>query len=164
MPDMLVKLYELPPLEPVLADQATKGITIRRAIAPEKHLVLEWVLQHFSAYWHSECDAAFAHHPIGCFLAVKEAALVGFGCYDATIKGFFGPTGVNSTERGLGIGKALLLACLHSMKWEGYGYAIIGGVGPADFYAKTVGATVIEGSTPGIYTGMLRKAKPHPQV
>lgn len=41
------------------------------------------------------------------------------------------------------------------MRSQGYGYAIIGGVGPADFYAETVGATPIEGSDPGIYRGML---------
>ena len=29
--------------------------------------------------------------------------------------------------------------------------AWFGGVGPAEFYAKTVGAVAIEGSTPGIY-------------
>ena len=38
---------------------------------------------------------------------------------------------------------------------QGYGYAIIGGVGPAEFYAKTVGAIPIEGSEPGIYRGLL---------
>jgi len=39
------------------------------------------------------------------------------------------------------------------------GYAVIGGAsdGVADFYRKTVGATVIEDSSPGIYRGMLRK-------
>ena len=37
----------------------------------------------------------------------------------------------------------------------GYAYGIIGGVGPAEFYAKTVGATLIPDSTPGIYTDML---------
>ena len=31
------------------------------------------------------------------------------------------------------------------------GYAIIGGVGPAAFYAGVAGAVPIEGSTPGIY-------------
>ena len=32
---------------------------------------------------------------------------------------------------------------------------IIGGVGPAEFYAKIVGATIIEDSTPGMYRGLL---------
>ena len=38
---------------------------------------------------------------------------------------------------------------------DGFAYAIIGGVGPAAFYAKAVGAVDIAGSTPGIYGGML---------
>ena len=41
------------------------------------------------------------------------------------------------------------------MRSEGYGYAIIDGVGPVDFYQKTVGATLIPNSTPGVYDGML---------
>jgi len=54
-------------------------------------------------------------------------------------------------EQGKGIGKALLLASLHALRNEGYAYAIIGGVGPESFYQKTVGAVLIDGSTPGIY-------------
>lgn len=55
-----------------------------------------------------------------------------------------------------GIGNALLIECLHGL-WElGYSYAIIGGAGPVDFYARSVGATVIEGSVPGIYTASLK--------
>jgi hypothetical protein len=49
----------------------------------------------------------------------------------------------------------LLLAGLEAMKADGYGYAIIGGAGPVDFYEKAAGATVIEGATPGIYRGIL---------
>jgi hypothetical protein len=37
------------------------------------------------------------------------------------------------------------------MRDAGYAYAIVGGVGPADFYARVAGATPIDGSTPGIY-------------
>ena len=54
------------------------------------------------------------------------------------------------------IGAALLLACLSAMREEGYGYAVIGSVGPADFYKKICGAVEIEGSSPGVYRGMLR--------
>jgi len=152
---MLVKLYALPPLEARLAEQSAQGIAIRRAIAPEKHHVLAWVRQHFSEFWVSEADSAFANRPVSCWLAVEGAALIGFGCYDATAKGFFGPTGVGEAARGRGVGAALLLACLHDMRAQGYGYGIIGGVGPIDFYARIVGATVIEDSTPGVYGGML---------
>ena len=41
------------------------------------------------------------------------------------------------------------------MRANGYAYAIIGGVGPAEYYRKSVGARLIEGSNPGIYKGIL---------
>ena len=37
------------------------------------------------------------------------------------------------------------------MKLKGYGYAIIGGAGPAEFYRKAVGAEGISNSTPGLW-------------
>lgn len=157
MGDMLVKLYTLPALEPILAQQKAAGIEIRRALAPEKHLVVDWVKQTFEANWASECDVAFSRQPTACFIAVEAGQLAGFACHDATCKNFFGPAGVSNAHRGRGIGKALLLVCLHAMAAQGYGYAIIGGVGPVEFYAKTVGAIEIEGSTPGIYQGMLQR-------
>lgn len=70
-------------------------------------------------------------------------------------QGFFGPTGVAESARRNGIGTALLLATLHAMAGAGYGYAIIGDAAPTTMYART-GATPIDGSTPGIYEGLLR--------
>lgn len=154
MPDMLVRLYALPE-----SRSMPPGITIRRAIAPEKHVVVSWVQAHFSAHWASEVDVAFARTPLSCFIAVDDADLTGFACYDATTIGFFGPTGVDTDRQGAGIGTALLLACLDDMRARGYAYAIIGGVGPAEYYERTVGATLIEGSDPGIYRGMLGRAE-----
>lgn len=52
----------------------------------------------------------------------------------------------------------MLLTALDRMRQAGYGYAIIGGVGPTAFYAKTVGAIVIDGSSPGIYTEPLTRS------
>lgn len=46
------------------------------------------------------------------------------------------PTGVSEAGRSRGVGRVLLLVCLHPMRREGYGYAIIGGVGLFEFYAK----------------------------
>jgi GNAT superfamily N-acetyltransferase len=156
MSDMLVKLYDLPPFEPLEQYEARTGITIRRALAPEKHVVSKWVGEHFDMRWVSECEVGFARAPITCIIATENDKLVGFACYDTTMKGFFGPTGVDEQERGRGIGKQLLLYTLYLMRMEGYGYGVIGGAGPKDFYAKATGAVVIEGSVPGIYKGMLR--------
>lgn len=153
MPDLLVPLYKLPP--PISLESA--GITLRRGLAPEKHIVLDWVGDHFNDHWCSEVDVAFAQQPVTCFIATEDGNLLGFGCYDTTKRGFFGPTGVAETARGRGIGKALLLACLHDMTAQNYGYAIIGAAGPVEFYQRTVNAVVIEGSSPGVYRGMLRR-------
>lgn len=155
MPDMLVKLYELPDVEPILAAQQEKGVTIRRAKAPEKIPVVNWVAEHFGSRWASETDIGFARQPISTFIALENDQLLGFACHDTSCKNFFGPTGVLEVQQGRGIGKALLLICLQAMWEQGYAYAIIGGVGPAKFYTKVVGAILIEDSSPGIYGGLL---------
>ncbi|MCE5229195.1 GNAT family N-acetyltransferase [bacterium] len=155
--DMLVRLYDLPDYSKEAADLEAAGTIVRRPLAPEKYQVIDWVRGHFSLGWSSECDVSFARAPISCFIAIKHGKLVGFACYDSTCKNFFGPTGVLQSERGSGIGRILLWKCLQAMKDGGYAYAVIGGVGPAEFYSKTVGAFPIEGSEPGIYRGLLRR-------
>jgi len=154
MPDMLVKLYELPELEPALRRVGDNGIVVQRARTPERPRVGDWMRERFP-FWLSEVEAAFHRSPVSCFLARRDRDLVGFACYDAFCLNFFGPTGVLESERGKGIGQALLLAALHAQKALGYGYAIIGGVGPAEFYERCVGAAVIPGSDPGMYRDLL---------
>jgi GNAT superfamily N-acetyltransferase len=154
MPDMLVKLYELPELEPALRRAGDTGAALRRARTPEGPRVAAWMREHFP-FWLSEVEAAFHRSPLSCFLAARGSDLVGFACYDAFCPNFFGPTGVLERERGKGIGQALLLAALHAQKAQGYAYAIIGGVGPVEFYERCVGAVVIPGSDPGMYSDLL---------
>ena len=153
--DMLVKLYDLPDSSELFTGLAKADISIRRAMAPDKHKVLAFVKKEFSDAWADETDVAFARQPITCFIAAHKRDLVGFACHDATCVNFFGPTGVAAGARNKGIGAALLFACLADMRSQGFAYAIIGGVGPAEFYVKTVGAIPIEGSAPGIYRGLL---------
>jgi GNAT superfamily N-acetyltransferase len=154
MPDMLVKLYALPELAPALERAARRGVVVRLARTPERRRVLAWTDAHFPM-WTPEVDVACARLPVTCFLAVRGHEIVGFACWDAMCANFFGPTAVLEAERGRGIGTALLLAALHAQRAQGYAYAIIGGVGPAEYYARTVGAVLIEGSTPGVYDGLL---------
>jgi hypothetical protein len=155
MPDMLVKLYELPPLGPILEVMASQAVTIRRAMAPDKMRIVQWVQTHSSAAASGEADVCFSHTPISLFVATREKEILGYACYNATAPDFFGPTRVLDGEQGKQIGKALLLRSLHALQDEGYAYAIIGGVGPRQFYEKCVGATLIEGSKPGIYKDFL---------
>jgi GNAT superfamily N-acetyltransferase len=155
MADLLVRLYDLPPLGPALEAVAAAGIVVRRAAAAERRAVVEWARAHGSPGWADECEAAFARLPVACFVAVEDDKLVGFACYEATCRNFFGPELVHPDRRGRGIGRALLLAALHAMRDEGYAYAIIGWASSIDFYKRTVGAVVIDGSAPGIYPAKL---------
>ena len=156
MHDMLVRLYAIPSVEEALAGCLTRGVTIRRALSPEKYAVGDWVRAHFASSV-AEVETAFAQVPVTCYIALREAEILGFACYDVTCPNFFGPEGVAPAERSHGIGRALLLCALHAQRARGYAYAIIGGVGPAQFYEKAVGAIAIPGSTPGIYAGMLKR-------
>ena len=148
---MLVRLYALPGHHKPLKG----GYVVRRAAAYDKSVVLHWIGQSFSAQWASEADVAFSRQPISCFIALHQGRVVGFACYEASCRGYFGPGGVLEAHRGKGLGTVLLLESLRSMKEMGYAYAIIGGVGPKEFYAKAVGAIEIPDSTPGIYTAPL---------
>jgi GNAT superfamily N-acetyltransferase len=155
MVDMLVRLYALPESAQVYQEVASHGVTLRRARAFEKHTVAEFARKHFSAKWVSEIEVALTRQPVSCFIATRDKAILGFACYETTMRGFFGPTGVEEAARGMGIGKALLYKSLEAMRDIGYAYAVIGGVGPREFYEKACGATVIEGSDPGIYGDIL---------
>jgi hypothetical protein len=154
MADLLVRLYDLPELDPMRMSAA--GVTIRRALPPEKHIVTDWIVRHFNRHWASECETAFSGHPVSVWIAIREDKLLGFACADATAKGFFGPTGVSPANQGKGIGEALLFAALRGLREAGYAYAVIGGAGPVGFYKKRLAAFEIPGSKPGLYRDMLR--------
>jgi GNAT superfamily N-acetyltransferase len=154
---MLVRLYALPPQDAAIDACARDGVSIRRAIAPDKPAVLAWVDAHFASS-RAEVEAAFAHVPARCFIAIRDGSLAGFACHDVTCRNFFGPEGVAPAARGRGIGRALLLCALQAQRAQGYAYAIIGGVGPAEFYRRTVNALDIADSTPGIYGDPLSRA------
>lgn len=153
--DLLVRLYDLPQ-GPVRDGLAAAGIEIRRALPPERLIVLDWVTRHFGSLWAAEVEMGFGQHPVTVWLAVRGNALLGFACHDATAKGFFGPTGVDAAARGQGVGEALLFATLNGMRAAGYAYAVIGDPGPVEFYCKRLDASVIPKSKPGLYRGMLR--------
>lgn len=154
--DMLVKLYtveEKPELREKLRKQ---GISVKRAMPADKARVVQFVKNNFGSVWAQECSYAFTAHPVSCFVAAREKRVVGFACYDATAKNFFGPTGVYEKYRGAGVGEALLRACLLAMKSDGYAYTVVGCVGDAaGFYEKTVGAAEIPDSYPGVYANTI---------
>lgn len=148
--DMIVDLYQ-----PIINEVDNK-YTIKRVLSPNSDAVLDFISTHFSKGWVSEAKAGLYNNNPTCFIAVDSNNIIGFACYDATAKGYFGPTGVDEAYRGQSVGKALLLHTLTAMRYDGYGYAIIGGVKPMTrkFYAKSSGAVAIENSK-NIYQRMI---------
>ena len=171
MIDILVRLYDLDPIDDAMRRVKENGIEIRRPIGPEKNAIYRWIAEHFNEQWAGECETAFFHSPKTMYLAIRPGDTpepLGFASWDATALGFFGPTGVAEEARGMGIGNALLQCCLHAMREQGYGYAIIGSASKnaLDFYRKTlpVSSQFLEGSKPGVYKNMLKMVleKPKP--
>ncbi|GHT93577.1 hypothetical protein FACS1894140_6700 [Spirochaetia bacterium] len=159
MSDMLVKLYALE-FKNFTKDLYSHNVLIKRAFITDKDTIVNFATQNFThEHWSYECEYALYNNPISCHIAVKDTEIVGFSCYDATTKGFFGPMGVKDECRKLGIGKALLMQSLYSMKESGYAYAIIGWVAndAIPFYQKCVNAAIIEDSPPNksIYKNMI---------
>lgn len=157
MPDMLVRLYDLPDCGPERQRLKATGIVCRRAETYERSAVIQFVARWFSR-WVDEAEAAFGRVPPTMFIAVQGSQPVGFAAYNVTRPDYFGPTGVAPSFRQRGIGRVLLLQCLEALAADGYAYAIIGGVGPSAFYQQAVGAMMIEGSDPGIYENHVRPA------
>jgi len=156
MADLLVNLLKLPAPDPQIEEMSSQGLTIRRAQPFEITPIREFIQENFSLAWADEISVGFANKPVTVYIATREQRVVGFAGCECTRKAFFGPTGVVESERGKGIGKALLLAALRGLRELGYVYGIIGSAGPVEFYQQAVGAIVIPDSEPGIYTDLLK--------
>lgn len=154
MPDLLVKLYDIPSCEGLIGKLSTEGIQIKRAMSADLTAIRRFITNEFSLQWADEATRAILRSPSSCYIAVEKGVIVGFAAYDATAKGFFGPTGVKESMRGRGVGKALYLKCLHSMYECGYAYGIVGAAGPVGFYQKQANAMVIPDCWPGEYKNL----------
>jgi GNAT superfamily N-acetyltransferase len=157
MSDMLVKLLGIPDDSADVARLREDGINIRRIQPYESSVLRRFVSNAFNEAWADEAATAFTHQPVTCFIATREKKMIGFAVYECTRRNFFGPTGVLPEHRGKGVGKTLFLASLRGMYEYGYAYAIIGGVGPVDFYRGCCGATLIPDSDPRIYGDNLER-------
>lgn len=150
--DMIANLTRLP------ARIEVEGVEIKQVYPTDKNRVMDFIRENFSEGWALEAEYAMMQSPRKCFIAVENKQVIGFACYDATAKGFFGPLGVKESERGRRIGQAVTLHTLHAMREFGYGYGIIGWVGgAAEFYRKLCGAQFIDGGEPknSVYTNMI---------
>ena len=69
MPDMLVNLLKLPPVDEVIENLARTGVVVRRAQPFEITTVMEVVEREFSIAWADEISVGFANKPVTVFIA-----------------------------------------------------------------------------------------------
>lgn len=158
MADLIVNLYEQDDFMSNDVTLRNKDIKIKRLLTPNADALVKFVETNFTLGWASEVKAGIYKENPTCFIATINNEIIGFACYDATAKGYFGPTGVSVKYRGNNIGQILLLTTLNALKSDGYGYAVIGGVANnvADFYGKYVNFIKYESKT-DIYSRLINR-------
>ena len=157
MADMLVKLYPLPTAPGLEEALREKGITIVKALAPDMSKIIAFTEENGHPGWADEIRVCFMNQPPSCWIAVKDKQVIGFGCYESTARGFFGPTLVADSARRQGIGKILLLKCMESLRDMGYAYAFIGwpAKNAIHFYEEATGGMMIPDEGHGVYSRMI---------
>jgi predicted N-acetyltransferase YhbS len=142
--DMLVDLRTFTLGQPARYSEAHRDVEVRRAIDSDREQLSTFVVAAFiDENWGRATAVAYTRHPTSAFVALRAGEILGFAFYDIAFRGYFGPTGVSEVHRGGGIGACLLVAALNDMALKGYAYAVIGDVGPVEFYEKVCRATVI---------------------
>lgn len=149
--DYIVNLYEID------FEVCDSNYKVVRALSPNSDKIIEFIKENFNEGWASEAKAALYQNNPTCFIAVDNSEIIGFACYDATAKGFFGPTGVKESYRGKGVGKALFMETLKAMKNDGYGYTIIGWANDraVKFYQKNANAMPLN-NTKSVYDRLIK--------
>ncbi|MED0933216.1 GNAT family N-acetyltransferase [Bacillus mobilis] len=121
--------------------------TVRKATPSDFEKLASFVNKEFGERWLHSIEYGFLTYKdnLPIYIAAQEEVIVGFACYDVVRgkKGLFGPMGTAKQNRVKGVGKQLLHRSLHSMKQDGYEYAIIGQAGPVEFYERCCNARLI---------------------
>ncbi|HTT91014.1 MAG TPA: GNAT family N-acetyltransferase [Acidimicrobiales bacterium] len=118
------------------------GISVRALQLSDQPSFSSWVAEHWNRDWAWEASRALRINGAACYVATREAGFVGFAAGGCARPGWFGPMGTVPAEQKRGIGSVLLRRCLTDDLSAGRTSSTIAWVGPADFYKRTVGATV----------------------
>ena len=120
MADMLVKLYPLPTAPGLEEALQEKGITIKKALAPDMSKIIAFTEANGHPSWADEIRVCFMNQPASVYIAVKDQEIIGFGCYETTARGFFGPTLVAASALVAMVGVTMICApvSLPSVKKE----------------------------------------------
>jgi GNAT superfamily N-acetyltransferase len=122
---------------------ADRGYHIRRARPTDRAPFTAAVALAFGRAWGFEVDRALDGTPpaVHVATAVATGELAAFAAHDGNNRGlrWFGPAATFEAHRGIGLGEALLIACLVDIAGAGLPQATIAWIGPRAFYEKAAG-------------------------
>jgi len=142
--DVLIDVRGNPRVSAARADELAaaaraRGYEVRRA-HPDERALVDAVSAEFGGAWPFEVERALGAEPSGVHVALQGGAYCAFAAHDGNNRGlgWFGPAGTWPAHRGLGLGEALLVACLvdvaaHHARCE------VAWIGPRGFYDKVAG-------------------------
>jgi GNAT superfamily N-acetyltransferase len=142
--DVLIDVRDNPRVSVACAGElaaaaGARGYEIRRARIDE-HALVDAVAAEFGRAWPFEISRALGHDPPGVHVAIREGAYCAFAAHDGNNRGlgWFGPAGTWPAHRGLGLGEALLVACLVDVAAH-HSQCEVAWIGPRAFYDKVAG-------------------------
>ena len=112
MPDMLVNLLRLPPVEPALEELRSRGLSVRRARPWELRQVREFVAGHFSDSWADEISVGLVRQPVTVFVAAQVSetgeVVYEYGHYETLPNGTNNQVGDGAPDSGQVVGNQIV--------------------------------------------------------
>ena len=137
--DLTAGDFAAPALEERLAGLE---VVVRRVETEDRPTLDAYLAENWSASWRVEMLETLDADPPTGFIALRGPEIVAFAAYGVARPSWFGPTGTNESERGRGIGAALLLRCLDALRAAGHPRAEICWTNVWPFYAKVADARI----------------------
>jgi len=117
-----------------------ESLEIRVATPSEKGELGKWIEKKFTVFWRDETERAFSKEIPSVIIAKnRNNTILGFATVDGVAPGRFGPTGVDETMRGRGLGTVLLFDAFQFLKREGREEAVVHWTDLFFFYTQVPG-------------------------
>ena len=111
-------------------EEAQRGVPSDLAWLPEA------VARRFSDSWASEVDIALRMDRASVWYLGARTDLLGFAVNSLWARNAFGPMGVAESQRGRGLGAALLVRALRDLRVRGVERCVVAWIGPKEFYDR----------------------------
>lgn len=138
---LAVDLPGNPHLEEPLAARKTTTVRLQRARDEDLGWILDGMSEDWPDTWPAEVTAALLGQQGGVIVAGDNAhGLLGFCAWGVNRDDEVGPLGVLPSQRGHGLGSALIREAMRQVRSDGFTVGVLPWVGPLAFFSRVLGA------------------------